>query len=551
MKNVKREKLLALALLFGLISPAAQAEITLGGYKFFAPVTAEAERISAPAVVAPKAAEAEPVKPTPEAAPPENVYKKSGVFYSELKEIVSDLEVNKEGRVISFAGLIPESCAKDATVTNHGYDAASKTHAISILLPNCEQSYVRKAGEPLVALSSVLKKIELADESGAVVLRTFKAGDAASKKRIQDEPLKDESGKAISYKGSAEIEAERLARVKQDEAKKKLEDLQDLERKIDKLCKADDIDSLSAELLKAKDLLGDVSSLIEKKQSDKLAKFKKDLANADTVEKATELLDAYKALAAELGTDEDGAKEAYIGKRFELMQASVDAYKAGEKNSKEADSDIRTWASDLRSTDSSAYRKRKTEFAAAYEQVGTSAANAEKYDEAVAMYGKGKKYVAGKQNAQLDGQISKVYMEQFMSCAKKDPSKTIECEKKFVAKSKAAADSAGKTLQGLKGDDATSDYQGFMAEYGGIFGAGQEQDVASFGTLHQQPGTVEKFKYQMLQEMAQKQQAALQQQQMAAMQKQMQGMMGAGGMSAMSSPMAAAAPSGMLGLGIR
>jgi hypothetical protein len=545
MKTVKREKLLALALMFGLVSPAARAEFTVGGYKFFAPATVEVEKASAPVVAKP--AEPEPTKPTEESVPPAYVNLKSGLNDSELREIVSDLEINKEGDVIGFAGLVPASCATDARVD---YAFKDKVHAITISLPKCDGKYVARAGEPMVALSSILKKIKLKDESGKLVLRHYKAGDAASKSRVQDEDLKGDDGKLITHKGSAEIEAEKLASAKKDEAKKKIEQLEDLEKKIDKFCKSEDIDSLSAELLKAKDLLGDVSSLIEKKQNDKLAKFKRELANADSVEKANELLESYKALANELGLDEEGAKEAYISKRFELMKASVDAYKTGEKTSREADSDIRTWAADLRTTDSSVYRKRKSEFGVAYAEVGTSAANAEKYDEAVDMYGKGKKYVDGKQNAQLDGQISKVYMEQFMSCAKKNPEKTIECEKKYVAKSKAAADAAGKTMKGLKGDDAASEYQAFMAEYAGVFGAGQEQDVAGFGPLQQQPGAVAKFKYQLLQEMAQKQQAAMQQQQMAAMQAQMRGMMGGAGMAAMASPMAAAS-GGMLGLGIK
>lgn len=544
MKTVKREKLLVLALMFGLVSPAAHAEGSFFNI-FYPPV----EKAAAPVTVV-KQVDADPTKPTPESEPAANVNKKSGVNDSELREIVSDLEVIKEGDKISFAGVMPERCAADARV-DYTYDKAVKAHAITVSFPACDEKFEPlKKGERTVAVSDVLKDIKLKDESGKILLRHFKAGDKRSKKRTTDEELKDGDDKALAHKGSAEIEAEKLAASKKDEAKKKVEKLEDLERKIDKFCKAEDIDSLSAELLAAKDLLGDVSSLIEKKQTDKLAKFKRDLANADSVEKANELLEAYKLLASELGTDEEGAKEAYIGKRFELMKGSVDAYKTGEKSSKEADSDIRGWAGDLRAMDSSIYRKRKSEFGVAYAEVGTSAANAEKYDEAVDMYGKGKKYVDGKQNAQLDGQISKVYMEQFMSCAKKNPAKTIECEKKYVAKSKAAADAAGKTMQGLKGDDAASEYQAFMAEYAGVFGAGQEQDVAGFGALQQTPGSVAKFKYQMLQEMAQKQQAQMQQQQMAAMQAQMQGMMGAGGMSAMASPMAAAS-GGMLGLGIK
>ncbi|RZA08607.1 MAG: hypothetical protein EOP11_04350 [Proteobacteria bacterium] len=540
MKSMKREKLMVLALMFGLVSPAAHA-LEIPGIKFTWS-NPEVEKVSAPAS-APSVAPADPVKISEESIPPADVYRKSGMFEAELNEVVRDLEINKDGDVISFAGLIPKRCAADAGV-DYVYDTVAKAHAITIRLPACDKLTSRKDGEELISLSGLLGKKKLKDESGKVVLRTYKAGDAASKNRVQDEPLKD-GAKLVTHMGSAEIEAERLAAAKRDEAKTKLQKLEDLERKIDKFCKAEDIDALNAELLAAADLLGNVSGFIESTSKAKLEKFKRELGKADSVEKADAALEAYKAAALEVGEDEDGLKAAYIAKRFEFMENAVSAYSSGEKSAKEADDDIKTWAGDLNTLDSSEYRKRKAEFGQAYSKVGTSAANAEKYDEAISMYGKGKKYVSGKSNAALDGQISKIYLEQFMACSKKDPSKTIECEAKYVAKSKASADAAKKTLSGLKGDEAGKEFNEFMAEYAGVFGGGTESTVASFGTLHQQPGSIEKYKYQLMQEMAQKQATALQQQQMAAMQQQMGGQMG--GVAA-ANP---AAGAGLLGMGIR
>lgn len=549
MKTVKREKLLALALLFGLVSPSAHAYdipyIGLSIKSTPAKISAPAP-VNVPVVAAPPAAE--PTKQTEETTPPAYVNLRSGLTDAELRNVVTDLEVNKEGDVVSFAGLVPARCAEDARVD---YSFKDKVHAITISMPKCaDEKAAAKPGESMVAVSGLLKKIKLKDESGKLVLRHFKAGDAASKNRTQDEDLLDNDGKVLAHKGASERESDKLASDKRESARKDLKRLSDLEIKVGKFCSSGDLESLSAELLAAKDLLGDVGTFMDKKQNEKLEKIKKEIASADSVEKVNELLESYKALAAEIGVDEEGAKEAYISKRFELMKASVDGYKSKEKSASEADKDIRGWASDLRATDSSVYRKRESEFAVAYAEVGTSAANAEKYDEAVDMYGKGKKYAKGSSHAKLDGQISKVYMEQFMACAKKDPTKTIECEKKFVEKSKNAADAASKTLKGLKGEGAEKEYADFVTEYGSLFGGGESQDVANFGTLHQQPGAVEKFKYQMLQEMAQKQQQAVQQQQMTMMQNQMRMMMGGGAMSTMSSPIAAAS-GGMLGMGLK
>lgn len=551
MKNAKREmrkqKILALALV-GIFSahcmPAyaaeeAQAPSTWARFLSNLSSDVEIKKTSAPVAVKP-APEQDPDKTTTESTPTLSANRKSGLTMDELQNVVGDLEVVKDGSKVTIAGVIPERCAGtnkegDGPQVNYVYDKELKQHALTVILPGCEDNYAAaKKGENLVSLSDVLRTVNLKDESGKVVLRYFKAGDKRSKKLKQDTELTDADDKAIVHKGSAELQKEKDKLAKEEADKKKVKSLEDLELKIGKFCDAGDIDAVSTELLAAKNLLGDVSALIEKANLAKKAKLKKALETADSAEKATEALEAYQAAAAEQGWDADELKESFIAKRFELMNASVEAYKSGEKKSREAERELRTWASELRGVDSREFRKRKNEFGVAFAELATAAANKGETDEAVSLYEKAKSFSDVGGDVKLDGQISKVWAEKYKECLKSAGMNVGKCDA-YAAKAKNAAASAGKALAAQKGDNSAAEYAAFQQEYAGIFGAGMEMNFSDYGKMTQQPGLLEQTKQAAFREAVQKEMQAQQQ-------KMMQQMMG--GMAAMPG----AAPSSVLGI---
>ena len=518
MMTLKRhQKLMTLAIMFGLFSPLCQqAEaIELFGYRL-APVPAEkasskpADRQSEP----PKKLEV--VKGDEPEVQNSTVAQKDGMSLAELNNVIDGFKVIQSGKDILISGLIPKRCAEDAMVA---YDFSKGQHVLTVRMPNCENGFKKDPKEEMVDAADVLPIASLKDQSGKIVLRHLK-GKTSRRDPDRDviESLTDASGKELGFVGSEEIAAKKKKEDDKKAAEAKADDLKKFLAQAEKTCSSGDIDALSNQLREATALLGDVSDLIVKANGLKRDKLTKALDSADSAEKAAEILAAFQSGAAEGGWDSEELNAAYITKRFELANGIVDAYKSGEKKASEADRDLKAWATEFRGLDSREFKKRKAEFGTMYADLATAAANSSKTDEAMRFYNKAKSYVDQAGRNKIDGQITKLYVEQFKECVKKDPTKMAQCEKDILGKAKEAADRITKAYANDKGSSAAADQAAWAQEYAGVFGAGQVTTYSDFGNLSQLPGALEQYKAEAMKnymtEQAQKQQqAALAQQQ--------------------------------------
>jgi hypothetical protein len=471
MKTYKREKLMkrlaAVALLLGVCSPLAQAEVS------------------------------------------DDI---GGLSYSDLKRVVRSLEVRRDGNTILFAGFMPKACA-DNTIPSHGYDDGK--HVAVIRMPNfpqCLEDFKklpeseRKAAE--VDVADVFGSMELADESGSLHLRRYNnvSKNASAEDRITDDLIKARNGKEIAVIGKEARgkEAEAAKKAKEEAERAKLAEA--LRNKALKFCQDGDYASLGAEIMGASAILGEVTGMLEQISHTQKEKIKKDLAKAANAEEAAAAHEAYVAAASANGWDEEELKAAYIEKRFELLTAATEEAKAGEAKLSDADALIRSWMTDYKGLVSrSVFEKKKSTFAEHYAELGTHAmnksdtANAEKYlDRAKALSN-----VEGK--IKIDGAISKLYAEQFKACVEKSPTKMEACEKQFMSKAKSRADSIERALKS-KGEAGKEELAAFQGEKIATFGGGQASTVAGFGNLTQVPGAIQQFKQQKYQEYMQQQQ---------------------------------------------
>ena len=472
MKTYKREKLMkrlaAVALLLGVCSPMAQAEVS------------------------------------------DDI---GGMSYTDLKRVVRSLEVRREGNTVLFAGFMPKACAED-TIPSHGY--ADGKHVAVIRMPNfpqCLEEFKklpeadRKAAE--IDVAEVFGSMDLADESGSLHLRRYNnvSKNASPEDRVTDDLIKARNGKEIAVIGrdAREKEAAAAEKAKADAEKAKLAEA--LRSKALKFCQDGDYASLGEEIMAASSTLGDVTTMLEQISNTQKEKIKKDLAKATTAEEATAAHEAYVAAASTNGWDEEELKTAFIEKRFEIVTASVEEAKAGEAKLTEADSSIRGWMNDYKGLVSrSVFNKKKSTFAELYAELGTHAMNKSDNDNAEKYLDKAKALsdVAGQ--IKIDGAISKLYAEQFKSCVEKTPTKMEACEKKFMSKAKNRADSIERALKS-KGEAGKEELAAFQGEKIATFGGGTSTTVAGFGTVNQQAGAIQQFKQQAYQKWAQEQQA--------------------------------------------
>lgn len=453
---------------------------------------------------------------------------KDGVSLSELSAIVPDLEVIHEGSNLILAGLVPERCAKNFS---HSYRTEGDKHLLTIRMPKCESGFKREAddSEDQVDLATLIPAIKLKDVDGKVYLRHEAEVSKASRNRIVDEVLPTADGQEIvltstkTQEEASKAEEERLAEeervllAKEEQAARDRR-YDDLAARVLQLCQDNDYVGLTSAIHEASDLLGDVSSMLTQANNGLKGKLKKDLEKAETADDARAAYEAYIAAAADHGWDEEEITQAYIEKRFDILNilaedSGVDK-EEGEVALSQVDKELRAWSSEFRSLDRREYKKNQEKFGEIYSAIATKAANAGNVDKAESYYDKAKKFVDGDADVKIDGALAKIYTEKYKECVKNGPWKMESCDKKYLGKIKNRADSIKSALSGRSGEDAADELAAFQSEYISTFGAGSTYNVSGFGQVTQMPGAIHKFKAQTYQEYMQQKQMEMYQQQM-------------------------------------
>lgn len=456
---------------------------------------------------------------------------KDGVSLEELSQIVTDLEVQKDGNTIRFAGLMPKRCAESVIPLKADYRDGK--HLIKISMPACdndkgaaksceEGDQACQAGNELVDAADYLNEVKLKDADGELMLMHYKAGSRLASDRVQVQALADKDGKALSHVSAATIEQKRIE-AEQDEAEKaaqaedeainqaKIERLEDLQAKVVSYCKDGDYAGLGQEIEMAADVLDDVTGLMENVAESQKKALAKKIEKSEDSEEAKEAYDAFVAAAAIHGWDEDDAKKKYIEKRFELLDELAADAKADDAKASEVDGEIRNWVKELRSLDKGEYRKQQGTFAKVYAELGTHAANKGAVEQAVTYYDKAKQYADAKGKMSMDGEAAKLYTKQFKECLAKNPGKMEVCDK-YADQAKARASSIGDQLAA---NGTAEEVEGFKAEYISTFGGGMSVSAPGIGSVSPtQPGAFDQLKQQKYQEYMMQQQMLMQQRMM-------------------------------------
>jgi hypothetical protein len=451
---------------------------------------------------------------------------KEGVSLSDLSAIVPDLEVIQEGNNIKFAGTVPSRCVEGI---DKDYKTEEGKHLLTIRMPNCENNFKREANEELVDLSDFLTGVKLKDADGKLYLRHLAAVSKISKNRIQDEILPTDVGNEIVLTSTQTKEEEQRLK-EEEEAKAEAERLAQEEKlnrdatydaladRLFQLCQDNDYVGLTKAINDASEFLGDVSSMLDQANDGLQGKLKKDLANADTADKAKEAYEAYLAAASEHGWDEDEITKSYIEKRFELLASLAEEVEEdseeGSTYYKQVDRAAKEWSVELKALDRKEYKANQEKFGEIYSSIATKAANSGDISRAESYYDKAKRFVGADTDIKIDGAMAKIYTEKYKECVKNGPWKMEACDKKFLSKIKNRADSIKATLGRQSGDDAAEELAAFQAEYIGLFGAGASMNVSGFGQVSQMPGSIQKFKAQTYQEYVQQKQMEMMTQQM-------------------------------------
>jgi hypothetical protein len=445
---------------------------------------------------------------------------KDGVSIEELSQIVSDLEVQKDGNTIRFAGLMPKRCAE--SVIPFKADYKDGKHVIKISMPACDQNFRPEATDEIVDAADYLNEVKLKDSDGEVVLMHYKAGSRLASDRIQIEPLPGKDGKPLSHVSLATIEQQRIE-AEQEEAEKallaeeeaanqaKVERLEDLRTKVVSYCKDGDYVGLGQEIEMAADVLEDVTGLMENVAESQKKALASKVKKAEDAEEAKEAYEAFVEAATINGWDEEAVKKDYIERRFEILDLLTADAKADDAKASEVDSELRAWVRELRSLDKGAFRKQQGTFAKVYAELGTHAANKGAVEQAVSFYDKAKQYTDAKGKIAMDGEAAKLYTKQFKECLAKNPSKMETCDK-YADQAKARAQSIGDQLAQ---NGTEEEVQGYKAEYISTFGGGVSVSAPGIGSVSPyQPGSFDQMKQQKYQEYMMQQQMLMQQRMM-------------------------------------
>jgi hypothetical protein len=444
---------------------------------------------------------------------------KDGVSLDELSQIVSDLEVQKDGTIIRFAGLMPKRCAESVIPLKAEYKDGK--HLIKISMPACDQNFKPEATDEMVDAADYLNEVRLKDSDGELMLMHYKSGSRLASDRVQMQALTGKDGKALAHISAATAEQKRIEAEQEEEEKAalaeeaaanqaKIERLEDLQGKVVSYCKDGDYAGLGQEIEMAADVLEDVTGLMENvAETQKKALLKKIEKSADADE-AKEAYEVFATAAGVNGWDEDAAKKKYIEKRFELLKELGDDAKASDAKLADVDNEARSWAKELRSLDKGEFRKQQKTFGEVYFELGTSAGNKGAIDEAVSLYDKSKQYADAATKIKVDGEVAKLYTKQFKECLAKNPSKMETCDQ-YKDQAKARATSIGDQLAA---NGTAEQVESFKAEYISTFG-GTTVSAPGIGSVSPtQPGTFDQLKQQKYQEYMMQQQMLMQQKMM-------------------------------------
>ena len=438
---------------------------------------------------------------------------KQGVSMTELESIVDGLEINvsKDG-ILTMSGQIPERCVTDADVkyTKGIDDKGDATHQILMnLTPECTVDFKKKKGENMVALSSLVKPIKLADMTGKLYLHSKKPGDSASKKRDQLDAIMD-GKKQVSLKSSEDIAADeaKAAEAERKKANREAQEqaIKDHKAKMAQLCKSGDFNGLREEVARFTDLNANVDEIL--KRIDKAEKniLKKKLTEAKTGDDAKIAFDNFKA-AADANPDwktaefDKGLDKEYITKRFKLLQTQVDKIKSKKDDSDiDIEDAIEKWSDELDAISAEGMDDRyKEAFASLYVNLGLHALNNDKsVREAESYLLKAKGIAPASKAAKIDQELANIYMSQLKACIDKNPTRAAACEKQYLTKAEKYAKNYGKHLQNkaAKGDDdASEELAQFQNDYVNNFGAGPTGVYSGYGrSTPYKPGAIEQYK---------------------------------------------------------
>ncbi|NUM88840.1 MAG: hypothetical protein HUU37_06530, partial [Bdellovibrionales bacterium] len=378
---------------------------------------------------------------------------KEGVSLQELQTITARrLEFRLEGRTLRAAGAIPERCAKDADMIVLPPEEGK--HLVMIRMPKCEDSFRPVKGEKMVAASSVFPRRELADHDGKVFLRHLRAGDEDTEARnAVPELLRDARGAEMVIVS----EATRAARAR-------AERIDELAKRVDRLCRSGEFEGVGQEIEAARDLLGDVSALLDKKDDLEKKRLHANLEKAKNAAEAKKAFDSLVEAADRGGWDMEPIEAAYVKKRTAILRATVQDVKEGEGAVAAAEKALVEWKSELQGMNSDLYKANQRELAAGYYDLARAARDSSPARSA-ALLEKAKSMGPKSAHDRLDGEIAESYAEAFKECVKgKSPQKAAKCQKEFAKKSQTAADRVKDRLEkkAAKDEDAQEELQGFM-----------------------------------------------------------------------------------------
>lgn len=444
---------------------------------------------------------------------------KDGVSLEELSQIVTDLEVQKVGTTVRFAGLLPKRCAESVIPLKADYKDGK--HLIKISMPACDQNFKPDAADEMVDAADYLNEVKLKDSDGELMLMHYKAGSRLASDRVQMQGLPGKDGKALSHISAATAEQKRIE-AEQEEAEKaalaeeeaanqaKVERLQDLQAKVVSYCKTGDFAGLGQEIEMAADVLEDVTTLMENVAETQKKALLKKLDKAADVDELKEAHEAFVAAAAINGWDEDAASKKFIEKRFDLIKELASDAKANEAKISDVDSELRAWNKELRSLDKGEHRKQQKVFGEIYFDLGAHAATKGDIAQAVSLYDRSKDFGDAATKIKVDGEVAKLYTKQFKECLAKNPSKMETCDQ-YKDQAKARATSIGEQLAA---NGTAEQVESFKAEYITTFG-GTTVSAPGIGSVSPtQPGTFDQLKQQKYQEYMMQQQMLMQQKMM-------------------------------------
>lgn len=422
---------------------------------------------------------------------------KEGVSLQELQTITNRrLEFHLDGRTLRAAGAIPERCAKDADMIVLTPEEGK--HLVMIRMPRCEGEFRPVKGEKMVAASSVFPRRELSDHDGKVFLKHLRAGDEDTIARnVAPELLRDARGAEMSVVS----EATKAARVRAAK-------IDDLAKRIDRLCKNGEFEGVGQEIENARDLLGDVSALLEKKDEIEKKRHLQALEKAKNADEAKKAFEALVEAADKNGWELEPIETAYVKKRTAILRGLVEGVKDNEGALAAAEKAINDWKNELQGMNSELFKAQQRELAANYYDL-SKAARESSPSKSAALLEKAKAMGPKTAHDRMDGEIAESYAEAFKECVKgKSPQKAAKCQKEFAKKSQAAADRVKDRLEkkASKDEDAQEELAGFMEQYYATYGAGPSYYMSGFGWMNPQyPGALQTFQYQAAQEYVQQQ----------------------------------------------